>query len=257
MPGIDIIPTHVPIPNMGFLPVNAFVVKAKEPVLIDTGIAIESDEFMNSLESVIDPKDLKWIWLTHDDLDHTGSIRRVVEAAPNAKLLSNALSVLRLNTVWSVPMDRIYWMNSGGRLDLGDRIFHSLRPPLFDNPMTIGVYDEKSEVFFSADFFGGIMPSPSKNADEIEENMLHQGMSIWATADSPWVHIVDRIEFGRALDNIRKMAPKMILSTHLPPAKGRTEQFLDLLSTVPALAPFVAPDQMALEQLLIQMKAGN
>jgi hypothetical protein len=27
--------------------------------------------FMSALRSVIDPADLRWIWLTHTDLDHT------------------------------------------------------------------------------------------------------------------------------------------------------------------------------------------
>ncbi|MEJ2683262.1 MAG: MBL fold metallo-hydrolase [Candidatus Sulfobium sp.] len=82
MPGIEILPAHFPIPGAGFLPVNAFVIKAEEPVLVDTGMGIDSGEFMKALESVIDPHDLRWVWLTHDDADHTGNIRKVFEAAP-------------------------------------------------------------------------------------------------------------------------------------------------------------------------------
>jgi flavorubredoxin len=40
---------------MGFLPVNAFVIKAREPVLVDTGMGIDGEEFMKALESIIDP----------------------------------------------------------------------------------------------------------------------------------------------------------------------------------------------------------
>ncbi len=82
MPGIEILPAHFPIPGAGFLPVNAFVIKAEEPVLVDTGMGIDSGEFMKALESVIDPHDLRCVWLTHDDADHTGNIRKVFEAAP-------------------------------------------------------------------------------------------------------------------------------------------------------------------------------
>jgi hypothetical protein len=46
IPGIEVLPAHFPIPGAGFLPVNAFVIKAKEPVLVDTGMGIESEEFM-------------------------------------------------------------------------------------------------------------------------------------------------------------------------------------------------------------------
>ena len=38
---IEVLPANFPIPGMGFLAVNAFVIKAKEPVLVDTGMGVE------------------------------------------------------------------------------------------------------------------------------------------------------------------------------------------------------------------------
>ncbi len=257
MPDIEVLPSHFPIPGAGFLPVNAFVIKAKEPVLVDTGMGMESEGFMKALESIIDPHDLKWVWLTHDDADHTGSIRKVLEAAPGARLAANSLAVLRMSTAWPVPMDRVYWLNPGDSISAGDRKLTAVRPPLFDNPTTIGIYDSRSEAFFSADFFGAIIPSPAKNADDIQEGDLAQGMISWAGADSPWVHMVERSAFSQALDNIHKLAPKMIFSAHLPPALGKTEQLLKLLASVPASPAFVSPDQKALEQILTQKRGGS
>lgn len=34
MPDIEVLPSYFPIPGMGFLPVNAFVIKAREPVKV-------------------------------------------------------------------------------------------------------------------------------------------------------------------------------------------------------------------------------
>lgn len=257
MQDVEVLPAHFPIPGMGFLPVNAFVIKAKEPVLVDTGMGIDDEEFMRALESVIDLQDLRWIWLTHDDADHTGNLRRVFEAAPRARLAANALAVLRISTAWPVPMDRVYWLNSGDSISVGDRKLTAVRPPLFDNPTTIGVYDDKSEAFFSSDFFGALIPSPAQNADDVAEADLAQGMISWASVDSPWVYMAEPSGFSEALDRIRQIDPKMIFSGHLPPARGRTEQFLELLARVPASAPFVAPDQAALEEILAQARAGS
>jgi len=257
MPDIEVIPSHFPVPGAGFLPVNAFVLKAKEPVLIDTGMGIESEEFMKVLESVIDPRDLKWVWITHDDADHIGSLQKVLEAAPNARLAAFSLAVLRMSTAWSVPMDRVYWLNPGDSISVGDRKLTAVRPPLFDNPTTIAVKDDKSEVFFSADCFGAIIASPVQSTDDVAEADLTQGMTGWASLDSPWVHMVTPNEFNRGLDRIRQIAPKAILSAHLPPAIGKTEQFLEWLATVPLSSPAVAPDQTALEQILSQMSGES
>jgi flavorubredoxin len=257
MPDIEVLPSHFPVPGAGFLPINAFVLKAKEPVLIDTGMGIDSEEFMKVLESVIDPRDLKWVWITHDDADHIGSLQKVLEAAPNARLAAFSLAVLRMSTAWPVPMDRVYWLNPGDSISVGDRKLTAVRPPLFDNPTTIAVKDDKSEVFFSADCFGAIIPSPVQSTDDVAEADLAQGMTGWASLDSPWVHMVTPNEFNQGLNRIRQIAPKAILSAHLPPAIGKTEQFLKWLATVPPSSPAVAPDQTALEQILAQMTDGS
>jgi flavorubredoxin len=256
-PDIHILPAHVLIPGAGLLPVNAFVIKAKEPVLVDTGIGVDSEEFMKALESIIDPGDLRWLWLTHDDADHTGNIQRVFKAAPSARLAANALAVMRMNTVWPVPLDRVHWLNSGDTISVGDRKLTAVRPPLFDNPTTIGIYDNKSQAFFSADCFGAIIPSKVQNVDEIPEADLAQGMIGWGAADSPWTHMVEPGVISRALDGIRQMAPKLILSSHLPLAQAKTELLLEVVSKVPASPPFVAPDQAALEHILAEMKGRS
>ena len=256
-PDIYVLPSYFPIPTMGFLAVNAFVIKAKEPVLVDTGMGIESEDFMKFLESIIDPQDLRWVWLTHDDADHTGNIQKVIESAPRARLAANSLAVLRMSTAWSVPMHRVYWLNSGDSIRVGDRLLTAVRPPLFDNPTTIGIYDNKSEAFFSADCFGALIPTPAQNADDIPEEDLTQGAISWASGDSPWVHMVGPGVSIQGLDRIRQMAPKIILSAHLPLAQGKTEQMLRLLARVPTSTPFVAPNQTVLEQILAQMKGES
>jgi glyoxylase-like metal-dependent hydrolase (beta-lactamase superfamily II) len=255
MPDIDILPAHFPVPGAGFLPVNAFVIKARDPVLVDTGMGVDSDEFIMALKSVIDPRDLKWIWLTHDDADHTGSLQKILELAPNARLAAYSLAVMRLSTAWPVPMDRVYWLNPGDSISAGDRKLIAVRPPLFDNPTTICAYDDTSGALFAADFFGAIIPSPAEDADDVGEENLSQGMIGWAAMDNPWIHMVDPNEFKKLLDRIRKINPKAIFSAHLPPSRGRTEKFLEWIGMVPSSTPAIAPNQEALEQMIAQMKS--
>ena len=79
---IEVLTTNFPIPGFGLVPVNAFVLKAAEPVLVDTGVMAESDDFMSALKAAIDLDDLRWIWLTHTDFDHIGSLQRILDEAP-------------------------------------------------------------------------------------------------------------------------------------------------------------------------------
>jgi hypothetical protein len=65
---------------------------------------------------------------------------------------------------------------------------------------------------------------------------------------------VDPAKYLATVDPLRVMDPAIILSTHLPPAVGRTSDFLQMLSAAPQTDPFIGPDQQALEQLLAEFE---
>ena len=53
LPDTVVLPTFHPIPGIGLLPVNAFVIKAREPVLMDTGLGEDRGEFMKALDMAL------------------------------------------------------------------------------------------------------------------------------------------------------------------------------------------------------------
>jgi hypothetical protein len=225
------------------LPINAYLLMAEEPVLIDTGIGNDSDDFLDALRSLVDLDRLRWVWLTHDDADHTGSIQRVMEAAPNATLVTHAMSALRMATWWPVPMGRVHAIRFGDEVHVGDRTLTAVAPPLFDNPMSTGLLDQSTGAFFSVDSFGAILPEATQDAADVAPEALAGGMVGWATSDSPWAHVVDRARFSEVLDRVRQIRPSRIFSSHLPAASGtQFEDFLELLETVPDAEPFMPPN---------------
>jgi hypothetical protein len=255
-PDVHVLPTHLPFPGVGVLPVNAYVLMAEEPVLIDTGIGMDSDQFVDALSSIVDLNALRWVWLTHDDADHTGSIQRVLELAPNARLATNAFSALRMATWWQVPLDRVHAVRAGDRLPVGDRTLRAVPPPLFDNPLSIGFLDEATGSFFSVDSFGALLPEATEDAAQVPADALAGGMMAWAMADSPWAHIVDRQRFGQVLDGVRRLQPTRIFSSHLPAASGTSlENFLQVLESVPDAEPALPPNHEEFGLMLAAMMA--
>jgi flavorubredoxin len=252
-PDIDVVPAYFPIPGFGILPVNAFVLKAAEPVLVDTGLVPLSDEFMEKLSSVIDPGDLRWLWLTHNDQDHIGSLQRVLEEAPKLRVITTFLGVGKMSLFQPLPMDRVHLLNPGQSISVGDRTLTSIKPPSFDAPETTGLYDPKAAAFFSSDCFGTLMSAPVGNASDIGSKDLQEGLITWANVDFPWLHMVDETLFTKTLNRVHEMSPKIILSGHLPAAHDMTDELLQYLAAVPAAEPFVGPDQQALESMLKEM----
>jgi len=256
-PDIEVLTSNFPIPGYGLVPVNAFVIKGSEPILVETGMVIESADFMRALRSVIDPADLKWIWLSHTDFDHIGSLHQLLKENPKLKVITTFLGMGIMGLSAPLPMDRVHFLNPGEKITLGNRTLTAIKPPVFDNPCTTGFYDGASGVFFSSDCFGALLQTVPQSAADISEKDLRDGQVLWATIDSPWLHKVDTKAFAGELDGIRKLAPRLILSNHLPPAPGHLmERFLGSLTAAPGAHPFVGPNQAAFEQMLKQMTSA-
>ena len=247
---IYVLPSYFPIPGYGLLPINAFVLKAAQPVLVDSGMLCLNKEFMEKLSSIIDPADLQWLWLTHADPDHVGSLWSILDAAPKLRIITSFIGLGRLNVYKPVPMDRVYLLNPVQTIDIGDRVLTAIKPPSFDSPETTGFNDPKSGTFFCSDCFGALLSEPKEDAADIGFQKLKEGMVTWATIDTPWLHIVDRKLFAKKIDSLRMTAPKQFLSAHLPPAFDMADILLDNLSLVPDAQPFTGPDQAALEEML-------
>ena len=259
VPDVHVLPTNLPLPGAGVvLPINAYVLRAEEPVLIDAGIGVDSTDFLDAVASIVDLNELRWVWLTHDDADHTGSIQRVLEAAPNARLVTHAFNALRMATWWPVPFERVHAIRPGDRVPVGDRTLRAVAPPLFDNPMSIGLLDEATGSLFSVDSFGALLPEATEDAAEVPHEALAGGMLAWALADSPWAHLVDRQRFDQVLARVRALQPTRIFSSHLPAATGTSlEHFLQVLGSVPDAEPALAPNHDEFGHMLSAMLAAR
>jgi flavorubredoxin len=256
-PDIDVLATTHQIPGLGDIAINAFLLHGSAPLLVETGAVVDREEFMTALRSVIDPKDLRWIWLTHTDPDHTGALRQLMDENGEINVITTFLGVGAMSLSDPLPMDRVYLVNPGQTMTIGERTLTAIKPPTFDNPCTTGFYDHASGALFSSDCFGALLPEVPEDAAELTEEVLRQGQILWASIDSPWLHAVDTRVLEKQLDEIRRIEPKLILSDHLPAAGGAMiKLLLSSIAGVPVAQPFVGPDQAALIQMMTQAMEG-
>jgi glyoxylase-like metal-dependent hydrolase (beta-lactamase superfamily II) len=254
-PGVDVITTTASIPSLGSIPINAFVLHGTEPLLVDTGTVAGRDEFQAALRSVVDPAALRWIWLTHTDFDHIGSLLPLLEENPRLRVITSFLGVgiMGLSST-PLPMDRVHLINPGQTVTVGDRRLTAFRPPTFDSPITTGFLDDGTGALFTSDCFGAVLPEVPDSAGDLGPDELRAGQIRWASIDSPWLHDVDRNQFGRKLAEYRTIAPSMVFSSHLPPAPGTMlGTFAESLALTPDAERFAGPDQAALEAMLAGM----
>lgn len=248
-PDTEAIASFFPIPTLGMVPVNAFLIRARQPVLIDTGVPALRTEFLRHLRSLIDLEDLRWLWLTHLHADHTGSLAAILAEAPNVRVVTTFLG-MGMMQLQQFPIDRVYLLNPGQALDLGDRRLRCVRPPTFDSPETTAAFDEKTRAFFCSDSFGALVQAPVETARDLSPATLTEGMVTWATIDSPWLPLMRSDLLDGALAAVAGLEPSVILGSHLPAAEGMTERLITNLKKACTVEPFRGPDQAALEELM-------
>ncbi len=258
---VTVLNDYLEVPGLGFLPVNAYVLHAREPVVVDSGLGLPDRDFLATIREVMDPSAVRWIWLTHPDRDHTGGLFNLLDAAPEARLVTTFVAAGIMSCEQPLPLNRLHLLNPGQSLEVGDRILHAFRPALFDNPATVGFYDDKSRICFSSDCFGAPMGSAehasAQDVREVPGEQLRGAQMLWAAVDSPWVRNVDK---GRFMDTVQAMPvadAAAVLCTHLPPAIDINAQLLAMLAEAPTADPFVGPDQEALEAMLASFQPAT
>lgn len=247
----SVLPATLPVAGAGQLPVNAVLLQGDQPLLLDTGLAALRGDFLAALESLIDPRALRWIWITHADADHVGNLAAVLERAPSARVVTNFLGLGKLGLA-GLPTDRFLLLNPGQTLDLGDRRLVAMRPPVYDAPETMAAFEPAKRTLYSADCFGALLAGEVERADDLDDEELRAGLLGWSRVDAPWLGDVDRRRFEAGLDAVRALGVEHLVSCHLPPATGMTDRILRHLQDAPDHGEFVGPDQAAFEALMAQ-----
>jgi glyoxylase-like metal-dependent hydrolase (beta-lactamase superfamily II) len=248
--GVHTLPSHLPLTGLGLLPVNAYLISGRQPVLVDTGLAIDRGNFEAALWSLVDPIDLRWIVITHDDRDHCGNLKEVLMAAPNATVITNGLTVSRLGEEWEVPAHRVRTVNPGRTVQLGDRAVSFVRPPSFDSPATVAMYDHSTDALFAADSFGTVLPAMVDNSADADRAEYLDGMATFTRANAPWTALADQAKWDRSLAEFQAMNPATVLSAHAPTAFARTAELIEIVRAVPAMDPWLPDEDLDIETTL-------
>lgn len=240
----------VPLPGYGLLCGNAFVVEAREPVLVDSGVPVVRDAFMRELRTIIDPADLRWLWLTHADPDHVGALDVLLAEAPRMRVVTSYLGLGKLNLSRALPPDRVWLLNHGQRLEVGDRQLVGMRPPIYDSPETTMAFDTRTRTLFSADLFGALVDRPAESPADLDRHVLRDGMTLWASVDSPWIRDLDDVTLRGRFEEVRRLDPAWVCGAHLPPAPGLDPSWIEHVAAARRAPPFLGPDQGQLQAML-------
>ena len=254
-----LIPNLVPAGPGTYLYVNSMVILAEEPVVVDTGAPLHREQWLDAVSSIVDPADVRWVFLSHDDGDHIGNMAPFLDRAPNATVVANFFSAERaaLEPDRALPIERMVWLEEGTSFDAGDRRLHLFRPPIFDGPTTRGLYDERTGVMWAVDSFAAFTTGAVYHAADLPYEMYDETFRLINSMVSPWHQWLSADLYGRHVDKVEAIGATTIASAHGPVLSG--PYLSGAFDRVRAMAgqPIVpGPGQELLDELLAQVLVG-
>jgi flavorubredoxin len=238
---------------------DSMLIRGAEPMIVDTGTAANRAQWLDDVFGLVDPADVRFVFISHDDVDHTGNLARVMELCPNATLLASWALVERFSNAFEFPLHRCRWVDDGSQLDLADRRLRFVRPPLWDSPTTRGVFDTSTDVYWAADAFATpVSTALEPSVDELDPEAWRGGMAMFAHhALSPWLAMVDHDRYRQRVETVRALGATTIASAHSPLITAPSiDTAFDLLADLPNVDVPPAPDQMVLDAIVSELPAA-
>jgi len=235
-----------------FVPINSMVILGREPVIVDTGSPANRTQWLEDVFGLVDPNDVRWIFQSHDDVDHAGNLDEALAMCPNAHLVCSWAMVERHTSCFDFPLERGRWVVDAEPVDVGDRTLHAVRPPLFDSPTTRGLFDPTTGVYWAVDAFATPLPDPAAGIGDLDEDFWFHGLWLFAHgAVSPWLSMLDADKFRRSVDRLQDLDIEVIASGHSPVIEGSfIDRAFERIRELPALEPTVLPGQSILDQIV-------
>jgi flavorubredoxin len=232
---------------------NSMVITGDEPVIVDTGTVANRDQWLDDVFGIVDPDDVRWVFLSHDDADHTGNLAEVMTRCRHATLVSSWAITERHANAFEFPLQRCRWINDGDSFEAGDRRLLAVRPPVWDSPTTRGLLDQRTGVYWGVDAFACPMPgAPLETVADFDPRFWEEGMAMFIHhAVSSWLGLVDQHKFAASCDAVQALGMTTIAAAHSPlipeAAIGKAFHVLRHLPAVPAPP---CPDQGVLDAIL-------
>lgn len=131
---------------------NAYLVRGTEKTaLVDAVDETMADVLLEHLQSV---PSIDYIISQHSEQDHSGTIPRVLQKYPQAKVLATAPGRNSLIDLLHLPEDRVVAVKDGETLSLGGKTLKFITVPWVHWPDTMSTYLQEDRILFTCDFFG-------------------------------------------------------------------------------------------------------
>lgn len=132
---------------------NAYLILDEKVTLIDTVKAYLEDELLKRISDVIDPSKIDYIISNHVEMDHSGTLPKILELNPNAQVITSPKGITGLKSHYKKDWD-FKVVNTGDTLNIGKRNLQFILTPMVHWPDNMITYVPEEKILFSNDSMG-------------------------------------------------------------------------------------------------------
>lgn len=171
---------------------NAYLIRDEKNVLIDTVWQPYDKEFVTKLKQEIDLKDIDYIVMNHNEIDHSGSLPELMRLIPDTPIYCTAQGEKILRGMYHQDWNYVN-VKTGDTLNIGKSTLTFIEAPFLHWPDTMFTYMDDEEILFSNDAFGQHYATESLYNDvNVTSEIYEEAIKYYANIVAPYSPLVTR-----------------------------------------------------------------
>ena len=205
---------------------NSFLMVDDKTTLFDTVKASFMDEMLERIKDVVELTKIDYIVVNHVEMDHSGSLAKVVDIIKPEKIICSAKGKEALLNHFKRPDWPYHVVKTGDKISTGKQSISFIETPMLHWPDSMFSYINEQKILVSSDAFGQHWATSERFDDEVDfGELVFQAGKYYANIIMPYSNLVQNLlktvgEMGLKIDLIapdhglmwRKNIPAIIKS---------------------------------------------
>ncbi len=191
---------------------NSYLITGAKNVLVETVHNDYFDEYINNIGSLVDLNDIEYIIMNHTELDHSGSLKKLLDINPNITVVCTIAASKYLKNILNMDF-KCKIVKDKETLSIGDKTLEFIVAPLLHWPDSMMTWFKEENVLFSCDFLGCHFCEPTMFEENIKykDKYLNEFKYYYQGIFSPFKPYV-----LKGLEKIKDLDIKFLCPSHGP-----------------------------------------
>ncbi|MFH0812786.1 MAG: flavodoxin domain-containing protein [Pseudomonadota bacterium] len=186
---------------------NAYLIMDEKITLIDTVKGAFVDDLIDGITEIIDPQRIDYVISNHTEMDHSGSLPKVMKCIGEDKPVY--CSKMGLKNLSRHFREKLHYqpVENGSTLSLGKRTLTFLETRMLHWPDSMFSYVKEEKLLFSSDAFGQHYAGLERFDDQVGDAIMSHALKYFTNILLPYsdliIKLVDTVKkLGLAIDII-------------------------------------------------------